>query len=129
MGVMFGPDGTVLTRNPRTDTRQYRAYVDFSNGDRDGDGELQDVGSVGPGGVVWWAYDEPDDENNINFVKFLSVYDDDEAREHKTLDWSLPSNWDNYVTELTGPDSYIDRLGRRIHFNRYTGVVMTTKDG
>ena len=128
IGVMFGPDGTVITRNPRNNTGNYRAFVDFSNGDLDMSGdplggfnnEWQDLGDT-TSTPKRWFYDEPEDENNINFVPFLAVYDDDEAREAKTRSWS-----DSYYeTELTGRNGFIAKNGRLIHFNRYTGVVIS----
>lgn len=123
IGVMFGPDGQVRTTNPRV-AFDVQTFVDFSNGDLDGDGNLQEIGAT-TGSARFFIHDEPDDEPNINFVPFVAVYDDEEARELKTLNWG---NSDNYEEELVGPTGYITAFGRRVHFNRYTGVVMTRSD-
>ncbi len=45
--------------------------------------------------------------------------------QQRTNDWSTATGYEN---DLTGPEGYISRLGRRIHFNRYTGVIMTAQD-
>ena len=62
-----------------------------------------------------------DDETFVSLAPFLAVYDFDEALERKTLDWS---DRDNLEEELVGPPGYITELGNRIHFNRYSGVIM-----
>lgn len=117
-GVLFGPDGTVITRNPQSPASiaQY-AWVDF-----DGDG-YQDTGNPGP--ATFFAYDEILDEPNINFVQFLVVYDDRDARErYDTTKWkALIDGQDAEDQRREELSEYINALSDRIHFNRYSGVV------
>lgn len=123
-GVLYGPEGDVRTQ--LTESGADDLFVDF---DRDG---LWDVGTAWPGSSTpWYAYDRPpdpdrtaitpSDEYLVNPAPFLTVFDDEAAREVKTLDWASEAN---YTTELTGPDGYISRYADRIHFNRYSGVVL-----
>jgi len=118
-GILYGPDGSVLTRHPTTSASEL--YVDLNNGlDGDGDGRRQDIwGSIGASDD--WVYDDPRDEVNIELTAYLCVYDDDAARKVKSLDWSSETN---YILELTGPAGFITRTADRIHFNRYTGVAL-----
>ena len=111
IAVMYGPDGTTITRNSQSDSNQI--FVDFNN---DGlqliSGDPNDQASE-------------DDEPFLAMAPFLAVFDDDEARELKTLEWSNSAQGEtNYRDELTGPLGYITQFADRIHFNRYTGVVM-----
>ena len=62
-----------------------------------------------------------DDEAFVRIAPFLAVYDDDKAREMRTTDWTDQAD---YEAELTGTTGYITQFADRIHFNRYTGVVM-----
>jgi hypothetical protein len=118
--VMYDPDGTVVTRNSASDTDEL--YVDF---DRDGFQDVLQSDPLLPDGNSFWENDHPLDENNLNPVPFLAVFDDEEAREIRTNDWTTLGG---YQDDLTGPGGFVNEFGRRIHFNRYTGVVMTPKD-
>ncbi|MHC5113918.1 MAG: pilus assembly FimT family protein [Planctomycetota bacterium] len=112
IGMMFAADGSIITFNPASNNDD--SYVDF-----DGDG-VQNIGET-TGGSMFWVYDEADDESNVEPVPFLAVYDDTRAREAKSLQWT---NRTNYEAELSGPDGYITQNADRLHFNRYSGVVM-----
>ncbi len=136
IAVMYGPDGTILTSNPRTDASLI--WVDFNHDPTD---ESQSVplieldmlySAAWPitdlGNDVVSRFDDffrqiiATDEPFVTFAPFISVYDDAAARELKD-----PSTWsdeEDYVLELAGPDGYITQLGRRIHFNRYSGAAM-----
>lgn len=122
-GILYSPNGDVITRNPLSDCDQI--YVDFDN-DRQEQGqyrrELQpSLPSIEPWDTNnFWEYDHPNDEVNVNPVPFLTVYDDDEARELKAGDWSVTANG-VFIGELS---DYITANAERIHFNRYTGVAM-----
>ncbi len=118
--IQYGPDGQVLTRNSLSDADEL--YVDF---DGDGNQRLQQFDASLPDNFDFWENDHPNDENSINPVPFLAVYDDEEARELKTQPWSSSSA---YQQQLAGPNGYITKFGRRIHFNRYTGVVMSSEN-
>jgi len=114
-GLLFGPTGELLTRNPNSSGGDSRSFVDL-----DGDG-FMNTGTT-TGGSRCFEYDEPDDEVNINPVTFLCVYDDDQARElYDAGGWS---DLTTYLEDLAGPEGYITTAADRIHFNRYTGVVM-----
>jgi prepilin-type N-terminal cleavage/methylation domain-containing protein len=129
VGVMFGPTGEMLTRNPNASGGDHKTFVDFNNNG------LQDINGAGwtscPSNTLpFWFMDDSRDECNVNLLPFLCVYDDDQARE-----FGNPANWGAqaaYEADLVGPIAgnniaYISRLANRIHFNRYTGVAMTTR--
>ena len=59
------------------------------------------------------------EETYVAVVPFLSVYDDDAARE-----MFGDEDWSESLEELTGNVGYIAQFADRIHFNRYTGVAM-----
>ncbi|MHC4304474.1 MAG: prepilin-type N-terminal cleavage/methylation domain-containing protein [Planctomycetota bacterium] len=119
-GVMFAADGSRILRNSHSDSA--RSWIDFNN-----DGLVRrDQQDYLPEDVpLNWAreFDQiyEDDETFVSLAPFVAVYDFDEALERKTLDWS---DRDNLELELVGPPGYITELGNRIHFNRYSGVVM-----
>lgn len=133
IGVMFGPDGTLLTRNPNSAGGDQMSFVDFCPGDCPFDGDIyadedlygvddpQDV-EFGDEGGLWqafWEYDDPLDETNIVLAPYLAVYDDLELREQRGDD-----DWFDEDDRNADLDSYLERNGNRINFNRYTGVVM-----
>jgi prepilin-type N-terminal cleavage/methylation domain-containing protein len=139
-GIMFGPDGSVLLRNPRSFA--WRMFVDFNND------QLQQVsgctvctanGQQGvldytdppgfipnpfPGGMfnvaMMFQYRDTD-EPFITLVPFLSVYDMDAFRDqYEPNDW-LGDNWQLKHRQLT---EFVNESAERLHFNRHTGVVM-----
>ena len=124
IAVMFAPDGSLVTANPRASGKDTKSFVDFNLIDSNGDGDPQDCATVGgcaSGNFqTFWMQDSVDDETNLTVVPFLAVYDDRTAREQKALDWS---NDGNMAVELCGPSGFITTNGQRIHFNRYTGVA------
>lgn len=136
LGVMYGPDGTILTSNPRTDASLI--WVDFNHHPTyvvprieldmfypDPFHMMSDLGLP----IDMNRFDDyfrqiiATDEPFITFAPFIAVYDDEAARELKdpVRDWG---DEQGYVNDLTGPDGYITRLGNRIYFNRYTGVAL-----
>lgn len=139
IAVMFAPDGSLVTSRPMGDNSH--SFVDFNhgvtntstnvNGDGDDDGSPQDLWDTSNTTFPFFDYNEPGDETNLVFVPFLAVYNDDEAREfYGADDWS---DEEQYFAELVNgvfnntlnPNvGYITEYGERIHFNRYTGVVM-----
>ena len=106
IAVMYGPDGTTITRNSQSDSNQ--SFVDFNNSG------FQEVNSFDPDDQIF-----ENDEPFVAMAPFLAVYDDDEARE--LYDTSLWVDQDTHDDDLT---EYITQFATRIHFNRYTGVVM-----
>ena len=134
IAVMYAPDGTLITQNAASDSN--RVFVDFNN---DGDQQQGGVpytnyGSDFPDNdnycylgddengnplVQYFCQANGDDEPYLTMAPFLAVFDDDTAREqYDTTQWS-----DGQVRRdnLT---FYISQSADRIHFNRYTGVVM-----
>ena len=78
-----------------------------------------------PGGPVY-AHFLTGDETIVIVVPYLAVFDDQVARDGRTNDWTTRPG---YEADLTGDGSlanpgYITLNADRIHFNRYTGVVM-----
>ena len=142
-GVMYGPDGTTISSNAQSDSDL--SWVDFNfdptvgrpfirNGGVDflpGD----NMGTPPPiadlSDRTFYEQNFNDDEPFVVIAPFLAVYDDDEARELKTGEWAPDDPPLVYQRDLVGdpaaPDlypGYISENATRIHFNRYTGVVM-----
>jgi len=109
VAVLFSASGEVITDVPEADSN-YR-FLDLDNDHQ------QDTGATGSN--RYWYYDEPGDEVNIEWVPFIAVYNDDEAREFQG-----PSDWGNEATRDAQLTAYINQFADRIHFNRYTGVAM-----
>jgi len=124
VAVLFGPDGQFLTRPPHGSLNETKSYVDWNDngGLPNAPADPQDVvpGACSSGNFErFWLQDHPDDECNLMFVPFLSIYDDKAARELKGTDWG---NVNNMINELTGPNGYIAQFGDRINFNRFSGI-------
>ena len=143
-GVMYGPDGTTISSNAQSDSDL--SWVDFKF-DLDptiGGPFIRNMGTdFLPGAPMsepppvadlndptFYVQNFADDEPFVVMAPFLAVYDDKEARKFKTGDWG-PADPLVYRRDLVGdPDDlltypgYISENATRIHFNRYTGVVM-----
>ncbi len=138
IGVLFGPDGRVLSRNPQqvlevvtSGTGNQNAYVK-SFVDFDGDGfprrGTTNVFGGGPVNVDYFIYDEPLDEPLVDYVPYLAVFNDAEARDRfDAAAWrgtgagaiggnGAPS------ARVRDQSLFIDEQADRITFNRYTGV-------
>jgi type II secretory pathway pseudopilin PulG len=124
-GVMFGADGSLLTQNPYSDSN--RIYVDFNrNAFQDVMGTSYDYAQLPPPNVAdadfqtnLFQQRDFEDENYVEMIPFLAVYDDAECREFfDPSDWNDPLMWEADVSQ------YVDQFAKRIHFNRYTGVAM-----
>lgn len=122
VGIMYGPDGTTLTRNSKSDSD--RVFVDFNN-----DGLFSKGGSstAAPDYNYNDGPEEFTDEPAIQVVPFLAVFDEADARQrYNVAAWSGTSGVNG--TELYRRDvdlsEYINQFANRIHFNRYTGVIM-----
>ncbi len=127
VGVMYAPDGTTITQNPRGDSTG--VFIDFNND------QSQTLHDATHGQLDYESGNSPDDPyphflNNdepvIVVVPYLAVYDDVDARDGRTNDWTT---WPGYEADLIGDGTpanpgYITLNADRIHFNRYTGVVM-----
>jgi hypothetical protein len=124
VAVLFGPNGEFLTRAPSSSIDEQKCYVDWNDngGLANPPADPQDVqlGACASGLFEqFWLQDHPDDETNLMFVPFLSVYDDKAARELKGTNWGVDAN---VLGELTGPSGYIAQFGDRITFNRFSGL-------
>jgi prepilin-type N-terminal cleavage/methylation domain-containing protein len=137
--VIYSPDGRVLMRNPTSNS--FRMFVDFN------DDGLQQIsactvcnydGQQGvlnytnppiipnpfPGGMfnVQMMFQRTSaDEPYVTAVPFLAVYNEDNFRStYSPIDWDN-DNWQLKHDQLT---EFVNEHGERIHFNRYTGVVL-----
>lgn len=107
LAVIYGPDGTTISRNSQSDSNNM--FVDFNN-----NGGLPDADPLFPYNQ-WLESDEP----YVVIAPFLAVFDDAEAREiYDTTTWVDAAFRDADITE------YVTEFAKRIHFNRYTGVMM-----
>ncbi|MEE8154525.1 MAG: prepilin-type N-terminal cleavage/methylation domain-containing protein [Phycisphaerales bacterium] len=106
IAIMYGPDGTLITRNSQSDSENI--FVDFNNS---GD---QQINSFDIDDQMF-----EDDEPYLAMAPFLAVFDDDEARE--IFDATL---WGDEIVRQEQITEYVTQFADRIHFNRYTGVVM-----
>ena len=135
IGVMFGPDGTTITRNSVGDSA--RMFVDFNrDGKQRQNGTDFDNAPLFPGvdypnntnycptppgltGGQFFCHSEEDDEPYIDVVPFLAVFDDEAARERYPV-----AAWTDSNTRINDLTAYITENAEPIHFNRYTGVAV-----
>jgi prepilin-type N-terminal cleavage/methylation domain-containing protein len=137
IAAMYAPDGTLITQNPATDSN--RIYVDFNNDgyQRQGEVDYSNLAGVPPeypdndnycymgedadGYALndYFCQVKDDDEPYVSMAPFLAVFDDDAAREQ--YDTTLWGDGQIRRDDLT---AFISVTADRIHFNRYTGVVM-----
>lgn len=148
-GVLFGPDGRMLSRNPEqvlevdnsgaggsADNAYVKAFVDL-----DGDGRPSKGSTAVPpyppdANVQWAVYDEPLDEPVFDLVPYLAVFSDVDARQVYPLSSRGPSvagSWRGATinTAASGGlrrrldlSQFIDEQSDRIVFNRYSGVAV-----
>ena len=136
IGVLFGPDGRVLSRNPQqvlevetsppgTNPNAYvKAFVDY-----DGNGFPERGTTSAYGGaavnVDYFIYDEPRDEPLVDYVPYLAVFNDAEARDRfNSSAWkgtAIGSNG-SPPPRIRDQSLFIEEQSDRITFNRYTGV-------
>lgn len=142
IGVLFGPDGTVVTRFPAgVGVALYEsAYLDLDGVKNANGWPLQNVGNS-TSGARYFEYNEEVDEPSINYVRTLAIFDDAAAREFFGAGgWSgtssgasngLPADCS---TEPAGErrmrcqqSHFINQYADRINFNRFTGVAEVAK--
>ncbi len=132
IGVLFGPDGRVLSRNPQqvlelvvNEALDEDAWCTgfLDSGFRDATTGLPrpDKGTTaGSQAFPYFQYDEPTDQPLIDYVPYLAVFDDNDLRSrYNTALWAGPANNTPRRDNIT---SYVEELADRITFNRYTGV-------
>jgi type II secretory pathway pseudopilin PulG len=149
IAVLFGPDGRMLSRNPEAvlevdtsggggsvDNAYVKAFVDY-----DGDGRPRKGATVVPpypadANVQWAVYDEPSDEPVFDYVPYLAVFSDIEAKEVfplATAGSTVLGSWRGSSINSTGSgggrrrqdlSQFIEQQSDRITFNRYSGVAV-----
>jgi len=124
LGIMFDGQGRVVTKNSLSGTGSNQQWVDFNSDglhrDRGTDYNYR-TGNFPPQPfAARFDHVAEFDEPYVTTAVFLAVFDDDRAREFRTTNWSTNALYD----ELIGGNGWITRNSDRIHFNRYTGVVM-----
>lgn len=133
IGIMYRADGTTVLQDSSRNT--HFVWIDVND---DGERYFDDgTNGVPPSNNIndWMTQKHPDDEPLIQMVQFLAVYDHDAAREWgDTSVWTNAQNW----TGIQGNDDwpvgaetreaelslFITENAERIHFNRYTGVML-----
>jgi prepilin-type N-terminal cleavage/methylation domain-containing protein len=133
LGIMFDAKGRVASKNSLSGTGSNQQWVDF-NGDglhriRGIDYDYTNPNDFPPGAFPLnfeqianssLADRGESDEPYVTTAVFLAVFDDDRAREFRTLIWNTNGPYD----ELIGENGWITQNADRLQFNRYTGVVM-----
>jgi len=138
IGVLFGPDGRVLSRNPQqvlevvtsaggNQNAYVKSFVDFDGNGFPNRGSTNVFGS-GPNNVDFFIYDEPLDEPLVDYVPYLAVFNEAEARKlYNPTIWqgtgsgAIGGNG-NPSPRVRDQSSFIDEQSDRITFNRYTGM-------
>jgi prepilin-type N-terminal cleavage/methylation domain-containing protein len=138
IGVLFGPDGRVLSRNPQqvlevvtsasgNQNAYVKSFVDFDGNGFPARGSTNVFG--GPAvNVDFFIYDEPLDEPLVDYVPYLAVFNETEARKlFNATTWqgtgagAIGGNG-TPSPRVRDQTSFIDEQSDRITFNRYTGV-------
>jgi len=143
VAVMYGPDGTTRRDNPRSDAVE--AWVDFNNDglQRRGPDDTDtydprvfsdtvsmndaacDLGTTlidGDDLTQFYCQRYPADEPYVMQATHLAIFNDEEARElYDTSSWFQVGAVPQRIADQS---DYINSYADRIHFNRYSGVVM-----
>ena len=124
IGVLFGPDGQLLTRNTQSLTSGgvwVCKWIDFNN-----DGKLERA-TVLPGNSnnSFFYQNDTIDEPFMNMAQFLVIYDEQRAREE--VDFTLWSGETSAGAHALAKHNslgvWVNENADRIHFNRYTGMA------
>ena len=127
IGVMFGPDGTTLSRNTATDS--IRLYVDFDSDDQQFWNNAVVDYAVGFGSLAAFnaIFEQKfeSDEPWVNVAPLVSVVDGNAVRDQYDTDqWNNAVNACAFWRRTMDHSQYIVNNLDPIHFNRYTGVAM-----
>jgi prepilin-type N-terminal cleavage/methylation domain-containing protein len=124
IGVIFGPDGTMVTRNVMGAGGSGAVVWPYLDADRSRVPELINEGLGIRGVLQYVAYDAVGDECDVHPIQWLGVYDD-EALRRATGDsnWGGVNGEDNRNSAIT---NWVDQFGVPVFFNRYTGVAETS---
>ena len=131
-GVLFGADGTVITRNPEAQTsasnRLYN-WVDYDAlRDNNGNYLLNRTSGAGSSNTPFFQQGETNAESFINVCQFLAVYDEVKAKQD--IDYTAfvgaqaslgAGDFIEFRDRILG--TWLDENADRIHFNRYTGLA------
>jgi type II secretory pathway pseudopilin PulG len=144
IGVLFGPEGRVLSRNPEqvievvnqagNQNAWVKAFVDLDGDGLPARGTTNIYGS-GPNNVDFFVYDEPLDEPLVDYVPFLAVFNEAEARENFP---STIAAWKGTGAAAIGGNNsppprtrdhtkFVDEQSDRVVFNRYSGIAGTVQ--
>ena len=123
IGVIFGPDGTMLTRNVMGAGGSGAVVWPYLDADRNRVPEL--INEANHGGVLQYvAYDAVGDECDVHPIQWLGVYDDEALRRARgDSNWGGENGEDNRNSAIT---DWVDQFGVPVFFNRYTGVAETS---
>lgn len=129
IAVMFAADGTTISMNAAMDAA--RAFVDYNNDSRQRLHVLGDIPYVPAPSFTAAQFDQlnfeqrmEDEEPFVAIAPFLCVFDDDHVREiYDTNQWmfGVANHAANRLNDYT---AYLTQNADRLHFSRYTGVVM-----
>jgi type II secretory pathway pseudopilin PulG len=144
IGVLFGPDGRTLSRNPEQVTEVVteggnqnawvRAFVDLDGNGYPSWGTTMCPNFLNLDQVI---YDEPLDEPFLDLTPYLAVFNEEEARERfppqseaSTSGWRAWRGPQILETAANGSgprvrdlSAFINEQADRITFNRFTGVA------
>lgn len=124
IGVLFGPDGTMITRNLQGAGGSGAVVWPYLDVDRNGVPIVINHGGYG-GPMEYTAYDAVGDEVDCHPVQWLAVYDDAALREARgDTNWVGENGEDIRNSEIT---AWVEQFGVPIFFNRYTGVAEVSK--
>jgi hypothetical protein len=124
IGVLFAPDGTMVTRNLQGAGGSGAVVWPYLDGDRDGVPVVINHNGYG-GATRYTAYDAVGDEVDCHPVQWLAVYDDEALRNARG-----DSNWGGINGEVIRNSmvtAWVEQFGVPIFFNRYTGVAEVSK--
>lgn len=124
IGVIFAPDGTMVTRNVQGAGGSGAVVWPYLDSDRNRVPVI--INHNGYSGVLQYvAYDAVGDEVDCHPVQWLAVFDDEELRQARgDSNWGGENGEDLRNSEIT---AWVERFGVPIFFNRYTGVAEVSK--
>lgn len=124
IGVIFAPDGTMVTRNVQGAGGSGAVIWPYLDADRDRVPVV--INHNGYSGILRYvAYDALGDECDVHPVQWLAVFDDEALRRARgDSNWGRENGEDLRNSLIT---SWVDQFGVPIFFNRYTGVAEVTR--
>lgn len=136
IGVMFGADGALITRNMTGAGGSGATIWPFVDFNRDGVAEIVETGNAYSGSYQYVVYDAIGDEVDLHPAQWLAVFDDDALREARDPGRWVPPNgqqpgggevtaWD--LARISDVTNWVESTGVPIFFNRYTGIAEVSK--